>query len=227
MDTPPGKVLGHYDDMVVTVLGSSGRTGRHIVRLLVRQGHSVRAGVRNGRRREAVAGLGATPVTADMCVHPDELVEVFTGSTVVINAAGAADPDPAALALVDRDGATAAIRAAERAAVRRYIQLSAQFANAPDQGDRLVRSILYAKQVSDEALRRSSLVWTVVRAGTLTDEPGTGRVTVASHLGAGRVPRPDVAAVIAACLSEPRTENRGFDLHSGPRPVWAALAALA
>jgi len=212
--------------MMVTVLGASGRTGRQIVRLLVRQGHQVRAGVRNGRRKEAVAGLGATSVIADLCVHPDELVDVFTGSQVVINAAGAADPDPAAVALIDRDGATAAVRAAERAAVRRYVQLSAQFADAPDQGDRLVRSFLYAKQVSDSALRRSSLVWTIVRAGTLTDEPGTGRVTVAGHLSAGRVPRQDVAAVVAACLAEPRTENRGFDLHSGPVPLPAALAAF-
>jgi uncharacterized protein YbjT (DUF2867 family) len=212
--------------MVVTVLGSSGRTGRHIVRLLVRQGHAVRAGVRNGRRKQAVADLGAEPVIADLCVDPDELVDVFTGSDVVINAAGAADPDPAAVALIDRDGAMAGVRAAERAAVRRYIQLSAQFADAPDQGDRLVRSILYAKQISDNVLRRSSLVWTVVRAGTLTDEPPTGRVAVASHLDAGRVSRQDVATVITACLKEPRTENRGFDLHNGPLPVPAALAAL-
>jgi uncharacterized protein YbjT (DUF2867 family) len=212
--------------MMVTVLGASGRTGRLVVRSLVRQGHSVRAGVRNGRRKEAVVGLGATPVIADLCVHPDELVDVFTGSDVVINAAGAADPDPAAVALVDRDGAIAGVRAAERAAVRRYIQLSAQFADAPDQGDRLVRSFLYAKQISDNVLRHSSLVWTVVRAGTLTDEPGTGRVAVAGHLDAGRVSRQDVAAVITACLREPRTENRGFDLCGGPFPVAAALAAL-
>jgi uncharacterized protein YbjT (DUF2867 family) len=212
--------------MVVTVLGASGRTGRHVVRLLVRQGHSVRAGVRSGRRRDAVAGLGATPVVADLSANPDDLVDAFTGSDVVVNTAGAADPDPAAVALIDRDGAIAGIRAAERAAVRRYVQLSAQFADAPDQGDRLVRSILYAKQISDNVLRRSSLTWTVVRAATLTDEPGTGRVSVASHLDAGRVPRQDVAAVISACLTEPRTENRGFDVHTGPLPVTAALAAL-
>jgi uncharacterized protein YbjT (DUF2867 family) len=212
--------------VVVTVLGSSGRTGRHLVRLLVRQGHTVRAGVRHGRRRVAVAGLGATPVLADLCVDPAELVEVFTGSDVVINVAGAADPDPAAVALVDRDGAIAGVRAAERAAVRRYVQLSAQFADAPDQGDRLVRSILDAKKISDNVLVRSTLVWTVVRAGTLTDGPATNRVAVAGHLDAGRIPRQDVAAVLAACLAEPRTENRGFDVHAGPLPVPAALAAL-
>jgi uncharacterized protein YbjT (DUF2867 family) len=212
--------------MVVTVLGSSGRTGRLLVRLLVRRGHTVRAGLRNRRREPAVAGLGAVPVIADLAVDPAELVDVFTGSDVVVNAAGAADPDPAAVNLIDRDGAVAAIRAAERAAVRRYVQLSAMFADAPDQGDRLVSSILYAKQVSDAALRRSSLVWTVVRAATLTDEPGTGRVEVAGHLAAGRVPRGDVAAVLARCLTEPGTENRGFDVRSGSTPVATALAAL-
>jgi uncharacterized protein YbjT (DUF2867 family) len=214
--------------MVVTVLGASGRTGRHLVRLLVRQGHTVRAGVRNGRRREAVAGLGGTPVIADLATDPRELVDAFLGSDAVINVAGAADPAPAAVNMVDRDGAIAAVRAAERAAVTRYVQLSAMFADAPDQGDPLVRSILFAKQISDTVLRRSSLVWTVVRAATLTDEPGTARVQAASHLEAGRVPRQDVAAVLAACLTEPRTENRGFDVRAGDGglPVAAALAAL-
>lgn len=213
--------------MVVTVLGASGRTGRQIVWLLVRRGYTVRAGLRNRRRGDAVAGLGATPIVADLTSEPDELVDAFAGSEVVINAAGAADPDPAAVNLIDRDGAISAMRAAERAGVRRYLQLSAMFADAPDQGDRLVRSILYAKQVSDTVLRRSSLVWTVVRSGTLTDEPGSGRVAVAGHLDAGRIPREDVAAVVVGCLAEPLTENRGFDLRSGDLPVSAALASLA
>lgn len=213
--------------MVITVLGSSGRTGRLVVRSLTRRGHTVRAGLRSRRRFEAVAGLGATPVIADLAVDPAELVDVFTGCDAVINCAGAADPDPDAVSLIDRDGAIGAIRSAERAGVRRYVQVSAMFADAPDQGDPLVRSILAAKQISDTALRRSSLVWTVVRPGILTDEPGTGRIVAAAHLDAGRIPRADVAAAVFGCLIEPRTENRGFDLRSGDLPVAAALANLA
>lgn len=212
--------------MVVTVLGASGRTGRLVAGMLVRWGYPVRAGLRNRKRANAIAGLGATPIVADLASDPDELVEAFAGSDVVVNCAGAADPDPAAVNLIDRDGAIAAIRAAERAGVRRYLQLSAMFADAPDQGDRLVRSILAAKQISDTVLRRSSLVWTVVRAATLTDEPGTGRITAAGHLDAGRIPREDVAAVLLGCLIEPLTENRGFDVRSGDLPVAAALASL-
>jgi uncharacterized protein YbjT (DUF2867 family) len=213
--------------VIITVLGASGRTGSLVVRLLTRRGHTVRAGVRSRRRFDAVAGLGATPVIADLAVDPAELVDVFAGAHAVVNCAGAAAPDPAAVNLIDRDGAIGAIRAAERAGVRRYVQVSAMFADAPDQGDPLVRSILCAKQISDTALRRSSLVWTVVRPGILTDNPGTGRIAAAPHLDAGRIPRADVAAAVLGCLIEPRTENRGFDLHSGDLPVAAALANLA
>lgn len=213
--------------MLLAVLGSSGRTGRLVVRLLVRRGHSVRAGVRNRRRFPAVDGLGAQPVIADLASDPRDLDRVFLGCAAVINCAGAPDPTPFSVNLVDRDGAIGAIRAAERTGVPRYVQLSAQFADAPDQGDGLVGSILAAKQISDLALRRSSLVWTVVRAGVLTDEPGTGRVAAAAHLDAGRIPRADVAAVLTGCLREARTENRGFDVHSGDLSVAAALASLA
>jgi uncharacterized protein YbjT (DUF2867 family) len=212
--------------MVITVLGASGRTGRQVVRVLAGRGHAVRAGIRNHRRVDAVAGLAATPVVTDLAADPDELVDAFAGSDAVVNCAGAADPAPDAVNLIDRDGAIAAVRAAERAGVRRYVQLSAMFADAPDQGDSLLRTFLYAKQISDTVLRRSSLVWTVVRLATLTDDPGTGRVTAASHLSAGTVPRADVAAVVLGCLLEPRTDNRGFDLRSGPTPVATALAAL-
>ena len=211
---------------VVTVLGAPGRTGRHVVRLLTRRGFTVRAGVRDLHRRGAVAHLGVPATIVDLAMSQDELAEKFTGSDVVINCAGAADPHPDAVNLVDRDGAIKAIRAAERAGVRRYQQLSAMFADAPDQGDPLVRSILNAKQISDNVLRRSSLVWTAIRPGTLTDDPGTGRITAALHLSAGRIPREDVAAVILGCLIEPGTENRGFDISAGDLPVATALAAL-
>jgi uncharacterized protein YbjT (DUF2867 family) len=213
--------------MLITVLGASGRTGRHVVRLLAARGHTVRAGVRSYLRLPVVAGLGGSPVVADLAADPAELVDVFAGCDVVVNCAGAADPAPEAVNLIDRDGAIAAIRSAEAAGVRRYIQLSAMFADAPDQGDRTVRSFLYAKQVSDTVLRRSSLVWTVMRLATLTDDPGTGRVAAAGHLiGPGRIARADAAAVVLGCLTEPRTDNRGFDVRSGSTAVATALAAL-
>ncbi|WP_206789447.1 SDR family oxidoreductase [Amycolatopsis sp. MtRt-6] len=212
--------------MQVTVLGATGRTGLHVVRLLAARGYSVRAGLRSRHRAELLRGLPVEPVLADVTADPGDLVEAFKNSDVVISAVGAPDPEPESVNLVDRDGAIAAVRAAERAGVPRYLQLSAQFADAPDQGDRLVRSILFAKQISDSVLRKSALNWTIVRPSTLTDGPGTGRVKAARHLEPGRISRADVAAVLVGALAEPLTENRGFDVVSGDFPVAAALATL-
>ncbi|WP_328645275.1 SDR family oxidoreductase [Amycolatopsis sp. NBC_00348] len=212
--------------MQVTVLGASGRTGFHIARLLAAKGHAVRAGLRSRQRAEVLRDLDVEPVVADVTADPEDLVEAFLGSDVVIAAIGAPDPEPASVNLVDRDGSVTAIHAAEKAGVARYIQVSAQFADSPDQGDRLVRSILLAKQLSDLALQKSALTWTIVRPGTLTDGPATGRVKVAGHLEPGRVTRLDVAAVVVGVLGEPLTENRGFDVVSGDFPVGPALAAL-
>ena len=46
------------------------------------------------------------------------------------------------------------------------------------------------------------------------------------RLGRGSVPRDDVAAVLAACLDEPRTVGRTFDLVSGDTPIDEALRSL-
>jgi len=212
--------------MLVTVLGASGRTGIHVVRLLAARGHQVRAGLRSRQRADVLREERAKTVVADVTADRDELVEALKDSDVVITTIGAPDPEPESVNLVDRDGAIAAIRAAEVAGVPRFIQLSAQFADSPDQGDRLVRSILLAKQVSDSVLQKSALTWTIVRPGTLTDGPATGRVKVAGHLEPGRITRQDVAAVLVGVLGEPLTENRGFDVVSGDFPVGPALATL-
>jgi uncharacterized protein YbjT (DUF2867 family) len=61
----------------------------------------------------------------------------------------------------------------------------------------------------------------------LTDEPGSGLVD--AQLSSGRrasIPRDDVAATLAACLSVDSTVGKTFELFSGSTPIEEALAAL-
>ncbi|KIX99267.1 uncharacterized protein Z520_04843 [Fonsecaea multimorphosa CBS 102226] len=64
-----------------------------------------------------------------------------------------------------------------------------------------------------------------LRPGTLTDKPGTGKVTLGkTHVGGG-VPREDVARVAAALLD--RNDTRGwFDLLEGDVPIEEAIDSL-
>ncbi|KAL2423688.1 hypothetical protein ABEF95_003824 [Exophiala dermatitidis] len=64
-----------------------------------------------------------------------------------------------------------------------------------------------------------------LRPGTLTDAPGTGRVTLGKTPARGSVPREDVAAVAAALLA--RADTRGwFDLIEGDVPIEEAIDQL-
>ena len=85
---------------------------------------------------------------------------------------------------------------------------------------------LEAKAEADAAVSASDLDWTIVRPGALTDEPGTGLVWVGEDERRAAVTRDDVAAVLAACLDEPRTVRKTFVLLQGETPIAEALASL-
>jgi uncharacterized protein YbjT (DUF2867 family) len=89
-----------------------------------------------------------------------------------------------------------------------------------------MRPYYEAKAGADEALAASGLDHTIVRPGSLTDEPGTGRVSAAEQLDYGAIPRDDVAAVLVAVLDAPGTIGKAFDLVSGDTPIEEAVAAL-
>jgi uncharacterized protein YbjT (DUF2867 family) len=66
-----------------------------------------------------------------------------------------------------------------------------------------------------------------MRPGLLTNDPGTGQVTIADSTGPGSIPREDVAAVLVALLDTPGTAGQTFEVISGDTPVTEAVAARA
>ena len=100
-------------------------------------------------------------------------------------------------------------------------------AQAPQSSGGSMVAYLRAKAEADEHLRATDLDWTIVRPGGLTDDPGTGLIQASTDLGSrGKVPRDDVAAVLAACLTTPGTIGVTFELFAGDTPIASALGAL-
>ena len=106
--------------------------------------------------------------------------------------------------------------------------VSSMGAGDPASASEAMRPYQQAKHDADEALARSSLDWTIVRPGRLTDEPGSGGVDLAARLGRyGEVTREDVALVLLECARRPRTPSAGTcELLAGDVPVREAVAAL-
>jgi uncharacterized protein YbjT (DUF2867 family) len=126
---------------------------------------------------------------------------------------------------VDRDGAVALVRAAEAAGVGRYVIVSSVGAESPPEGDDVFSVYLRAKAEADQAVMASSLAWTVLRPGPLTDAPGTGTVRLETEPFRADVSRDDVALVIAATLAEPRSAGLTLYVADGDVPVVEALVA--
>jgi len=85
---------------------------------------------------------------------------------------------------------------------------------------------LKAKWAAEQDLRSRDLDWTILRPGSLTNDPGTGKVYLADKTGNGRVSRDDVALVLAGLCDTPASIGRTLELIAGDTPVNEALESL-
>ncbi len=216
--------------MKVLVAGAHGKTARHLVRMLVEDGHEVRGLVRKEEQTDDVAADGAEPVLVDL---ETEEVEGGVGSAVegcgaVVFAAGAGPGSgEARKETMDYGGAAKLIEAAEEHGVRRYLMLSSMGAGDPEGGPEAMRPYLLAKARADERLKSSGLDYTIIRPGSLTEDEGTGRIEATEQLGRrGEIPREDVARTFAAALENENTFGRTFEILAGETPIQEALTRL-
>ncbi|GGI06769.1 SDR family oxidoreductase [Egicoccus halophilus] len=211
--------------MRVAIAGGNGTIARHLARILTQNGDEVRSIVRRTEQFEQIREHGAEPVLCDLEeADAEALAEAVGQVDAVVFAAGAGPGSgPERKETVDHGGAVKLIEAARLAGVSRYVIVSSIGADADHQGEEVFDVYLRAKGRADEALAASGLDHTIVRPVGLTDEPGTGRVTLEASPGA-EIPREDVAATIAVCLAEPATIGQRFDLAGGDTPISEALA---
>lgn len=215
--------------MDVVIAGGHGQIALRLERLLAGSGHRARAIIRNPDHAPDVEAAGGEPVVLDLeaLAGPGDLIEAVRGADAVVFAAGAGPGSgPERKRTVDHGAAVALIAAADAAGVDRYVMISTLGADRPDAGGEAMRAYFEAKGEAEEALRASDLRYTIVRPGSLTDDPGTGLVTVAEHLGEwGSIPRDDVAAVLHTVLVDDRAPGRTIELIAGDTPIADALPA--
>jgi uncharacterized protein YbjT (DUF2867 family) len=210
----------------IVIAGGHGKIALRLARLLSARGDTVRSLIRNPGHAAGVHATGAEPFVADM-EELDSLAEFVEGADAVVFAAGAGPGSgPERKRTVDLGAAVKLLEAAEATGARRYLMVSSIGAGDPSSGSGAMRPYLEAKAQADAALSASGLEWTIVRPGMLTDDDGTGLVWVGEEERRAAVTRDDVAAVLAACLDEPRTVRKTFVLLQGETPIAEALASL-
>jgi uncharacterized protein YbjT (DUF2867 family) len=215
--------------MKVAIAGGHGKIGRLLEKLLIDRGDEALGLIRNPDHAADLRELGAEAVLCDLeAAEPSEVAETIAGSDAVVFAAGAGPGSGVERKrTMDYGGAVKLIEAAKADGISRYLIVSSMgAADPPAEGGDSFAEYLRAKADADRALKASGLDYTIVRPGRLSDDPPTGRVSVAPCLERGEISRGDVAAVLLACLDLDGTIGRDFDLVAGDTPIEEALSAL-
>jgi uncharacterized protein YbjT (DUF2867 family) len=212
--------------MNVLVVGGHGKVGMRLLRLLADRGDTARGMIRKPEQAADLEQIGAQPVICDV-EAVDDISEQVAGSDAVVFAAGAGPGSgPERKRTVDLGAALKLIAACQRTGVSRYLMVSALGVDRPGFYGPEMKPYGDAKREADEALIASGLGYTIVRPSFLTDDPGTGRIEVATGLDRGQVTRDDVAATFVAVLDEPRTKELAFDLVNGDTEIATAISRL-
>lgn len=215
--------------MRVVIAGGHGQIALLLEERLSRRGDQPVGLVRNPDHVADLESRGAEAVVIDLeKAGVDDLAAVVEGADAVVFAAGGGPGSGVERKeTVDKGAAILLADAAERAGVRRYLMVSSMGTDQADPtSDDVFQVYLRAKAAADEDLRGRDLDWTILQPGRLTDEPGTGRVTLDPTAQPRDIPRADVAHALTAALDSPATIRQQLTLLSGPVPVEEAFVDL-
>lgn len=207
------------------MVGGHGKVALALLKLLAGRGDRARGVIRDPAQAAELEAVGAEAVLCD--IEREELTGAVEGADAVVFAAGAgAGSGPERKRTVDLGGAVKLIEAARANGVSRYVMVSAIGVGKPGSWSEAMTPYYEAKSEADAELERAGLDHTIVRPGMLTEEPGTGLVSIGGRLERADIPRADVALVLAEVLAAPNTIGAVFDLVAGDTPVAEAVAAL-
>ncbi|RCW63743.1 SDR family oxidoreductase [Saliterribacillus persicus] len=214
--------------MKVLVIGANGQIGTQLVEKLQENAtHDVTAMVRKEEQVEKFKKKGIQTVLGDLEDSVDALAERMSDADAVVFAAGSGGKTGFdKTLLIDLDGAIKSVEAAESKKVDRFIMVSAHQAHNRESWNEQIKPYFVAKHYADEFLMASSLNYTILRPGGLTNDAGTGKVELGKNVERGSIPREDVAETAMLALDNESTYRKDFDLISGDSEINVALKNL-
>ncbi|UKS29435.1 SDR family oxidoreductase [Paenibacillus sp. HWE-109] len=198
--------------MKIVVFGATGGTGRQVVTQAIELGHEVTV---IARKPEAVnIGSERLEVIQGDVLDLSSFSKRIIGQDAVISALGVNHRKPTT---VYSEGTENIIKAMGEAGVRRFIGLSSSGLKIPDDMPWMVRQTIrfviqpmfkYAYEDMarmEEKLRKSGLIWTVIRPPRLTNGPLSGayRTALNQHLTKAQgISRADLASYMIKSVQD-------------------------
>lgn len=203
--------------MKLIVFGATGKTGRHVLRSALEQGHEVTAFTRSPRKIGADSGVRVAEGDVGDAEAVAGAVAGHDAAIVALGSNGLRDRTTLS------GGARAVVEGMTRHGGGRLVVLSAagvgeSWGQTPLLSRVMFRTLLrniHADHAAQEAIvRASSLDWTIVRAAILSDAPASGSVTAANTGKVGRIGRADLADFLVREASDGAWRGRAISVTS-------------
>ncbi|MFE4521517.1 NAD(P)H-binding protein [Cytobacillus firmus] len=207
--------------MKVIVIGANGDVGEHVIRKLAERKHEALAVAANENQMEDLIKLGA----AQAIVYDQEkLIPYLQASDAVIYLTGVnPKKHTGKTVMVNHQSISDIIQLAQKSNVRRFVMMSAVKA---EESETDPSRKIAAKDLPEDMLKAADLVYTVVRIGQLTDNPGNGTITLSEkiHDRKAEIPREDAAEVLVESLDQEAVFHSTIEAASGDTPISEALS---
>jgi uncharacterized protein YbjT (DUF2867 family) len=222
--------------MTVLVVGATGSIGRLVVEEAIRQGHRVRALVRN--RSKAASFPSDTQVIVGDVTRPETLASAVEGADAVVFTLGSDGAGKVGAETVDYGGVRNVLHAFGSRTVRIALMTSIGVTNRTGRYNRTTEAHDW-KRRSERLVRASGFPYTIVRPGWFDyngpDEhrllPLQGDTRQAGDPSDGVIARRQIAEVLVHSLTSDQAVRKTFELIAakGPAPdnLDALFAALA
>lgn len=205
------------------LIGANGQIGKKIAALMNQNQLAVKAMIRSSEQAAYFEQRNIETVIADLEADFDH---AFAGCNQVIFTAGSgAHTGFDKTLLIDLWAAIKSVEYVSKHDYKRFVMISSRGAQNPDNGPERIKPYLVAKHAADQALRQSSLNYTILQPGRLLDEEGTGLVTTKRPVAAEQqvISRDDVALAATFCLDQEATFGETVELFKGDIPILKAL----
>jgi uncharacterized protein YbjT (DUF2867 family) len=217
--------------MNVLIIGANGKIGRIVAEKMEASGQfNPTAFIRKEEQKSFFDDLDIPVIIASLENGVDEIAATMKGMDAIVFTAGSGGKTGYDKTLeIDLDGAVKSIIAAEQTGVKRFVMVSAYLADDRDRWDASgIKPYYIAKHFADKELKQSTLDYTILRPVRLTDETGTGKVTLkTTQEGIQRtIPRDDVATTILQALEHPETIGKTMVMSTGERPIKEAVITV-
>jgi uncharacterized protein YbjT (DUF2867 family) len=214
--------------MKVLVAGSTGETGRRIVKELVNRQIPVKALVRDSDKARTILPEAAELIVGDI-LKPETLKGAMADCTAVLCATGAAPSfNFTGPYQVDYQGTKNLVDAAKASGIDRFVLVSSLCVSQLFHPLNLFWLILVWKQQGEKYIQQSGLDYTIVRPGGLKNEDNSDRIVMsgADTLFDGSIPRQKVAQTCVEALFQPAASRKTVEIvakSEAPEVGWGDL----